>query len=142
VAGPASDGLVLSELMRLVATDTSHVTAFEQCGPGHDRLGLLVTRHARRERFRAGGVLLLMAGRANLVRSLPLNGVRRLDVLMTALARPGLRRRILMGPMAVEALAGVVDLHGWRERLASAVAVQAITRPMRVQLLMLRELLQ
>ena len=142
VAGPASDGLVFAELMRLVAPDASHVAACEQCGRGHDRLRLLVTWHARRQRFGPRGVLLLMAGRANLVRSLTLDGVGRLDILMTALARPGLRRSVLMGSVAVEALAGVVDLHGWRERLPSAVAVQAISWRVLVQLPMLGKVLQ
>jgi hypothetical protein len=53
-----------------------------------------------------------------------------------------LRRRVLVGTVTVQALARVVNLYGRRERLAGAVAVQAVTRLVRVQLLMLREVLQ
>lgn len=142
VAGPASNGLVLTESMGLVTTDAGHVTTVEQRGRRYDRLRLLMTRHARGQRLRAGGVLLLVAGRANLVRRLARDGVRRLDVLVAVLARTRLRRRIFVRPMTIEALAGVVDLHGRRERLARAVTVQAVTRLMRMQLLVLSEALQ
>lgn len=142
VAGPASDGLVAGELMRLVTSDAGNVTAFEQRGRGHDRLTLLVTRNAGGQRLRAGGVLLLVAGRANLVRRLALHCVRWFDVLVTVLARPRLGRRILVRPMTIETLASVVDLHGWRQRLANAMAMKTVARLVCVQLLMFRQVLQ
>lgn len=87
VARATGDGLLFGELMRLVAADASHVTAFEQRGGWHDRLGLLVTRHARGQRLGASGVLLLVASRANLVGRLASDRVRGRDVLVTVLAR-------------------------------------------------------
>jgi hypothetical protein len=86
VTGPTSDGLFLAKLMGLVAADAGHVTGFEQRRRGHDRFALLVTGHARGQRLGASRVLLLMARRANLIRSLAPQGVGGLNVLVAVLA--------------------------------------------------------
>lgn len=142
VTTPTGDGLFLAELVRLMAADASNVPAFEQCRRRHQRFGLCVTRHARAQRLRGRGVLLLVAGRADLVGGLAVDGMRGLDVLMTAFARSRLWRRVLVRPVAVEALSGVVDLNGRREGLARAVAVSAIARLVRVRMLVFCEVFE
>jgi hypothetical protein len=142
VASPAGNRLLLAELMRLVAADASHVATFEERRRRHHGFGLLVTRSAGSERLRGCCVLLLMASRAHLIGRLTADGVRGLDVLMAVLARPRLRRRVLVWSVAVEALAAVVNLDGGREGLARAVAMSTIAGLVRVQLLVLREILE
>jgi hypothetical protein len=142
MTGAAGYRLLFAELMGLVTTDAGNVTRFEQGRRRHDGLGLRVTRHARRERLCRRGMLLLMARSAHLIRSLVGDGVSWRDVLVAVLARAGLRRRMLVRPMTVEAFAGVVNLHRRRERLAHAMAMSAVTGLVLVQLLMARAALE
>jgi hypothetical protein len=137
VAGTTPDRLLLAELMRLVATDARYVATFEQGRRWHHGLCLLVARHAGGQGLRARRVLLLMTSRANLIGRLAAQGMGGLDVLMAALARPRLGRGVLVRPVAIEALAGIVNSYGGREPLACAVAVRAIARLMRVRQLVL-----
>jgi hypothetical protein len=136
VAGATGHGFVFGELVGLMTADAGDVTPFEQSRSRYHRLRLLVTGDAGSQRLGASSVLLLVTGRTNLVRCLAADGVSGLDVLMTALARPGLRRRVLVWTMTIEALTGVVNLHRGRERLAAAVTMKAIPRLVLVQLLM------
>ncbi len=132
VAAATRDRLLLAELVRLMAADAGHVSALEQRASGDDRLGLLVAGDARGERFDAGRVLLLMARRANLVGCLAREGVGGLNVLVTRRAGSGLGRAVSVRTVTVEALAGVVNLHGRSQHLTRGVAVQAVTRLMGV----------
>lgn len=121
------DGLLFAELMRLVTANASNVPPFEQRRRGHDRLRLLVAGHARAERLDARGVLLVVTRRANLVRRLARERVRGLNVLMTLRTGARYRCAVFVRTVAVQALAGVVDLHGRGQGLARSVAVQAVT---------------
>jgi hypothetical protein len=142
VTGPAGDGLVFTELMRLVAADAGHVPPFEQRRRRDQRLGLGVTRHTAGKRFCSGGMLLLVAGRAHLIGSLAFDGVRGLHVFVAACAGPGLRCRVLVRPVAVQALPAVVNLHSGRQSLALTVAMSAVARGVVVKLLVLRQALE
>jgi hypothetical protein len=142
MATPASDRLLFPELVGLVAADARHVPAVEQGCRRHQGLAVLMARSASGERLRAGGVLLLMASRANLIGRLAVDRVRWLDVSMAVLANTRLRRRIFMGPVAIQALAAVVDSNCRRDALVRRVAVNAVARLMRVQLQVLRRALE
>lgn len=135
VAGSASDRLFLTELVRLVAADAGYVPALEKRAGRHDRLRLFMTGHASLQRVGAGTVLLFVTGRAYLVRCLPAQRVGRLHVLVALRAGPGLRSLGLVWLVAVQAFAGVVNLHGRRERLPFAVTVRAIAGVVRVRCL-------
>jgi hypothetical protein len=142
VARTASHRLFLTELVRLVAADAGHVPSLEQRAGGHDRLRLFVTRHACLQRVGAGAVLLLVTGRAHLIRCLAAQGVGRLHVLVAVCAGSGLGRRVFVWFVTVQALTGVVNLHGRRERLRFAVTVRAIAGLMRVRCLVISKPLQ
>lgn len=133
VARSASNCLFFTELVRLVATDARYVPAFEQRAGRHDRLRLFMTGHASLERVGAGTVLLFVTGRAYLVRCLPAQCVGRLHVLVALRAGPGLGSLGLVRLVAVQAFAGVVNLHRRRECLSLTVAVRAIAGLVRVR---------
>jgi hypothetical protein len=119
--------LVFGELVRAVTTHTLPMPSVEQRGRGHDRRKLSVTRYTRIERIGCRGVLLLVTRRASLNHRFTGGGVGRRHVFVAVGAGGRDGFGVFMRPVAVEALFGVVNLHGGRRALRNQVTVSAVT---------------
>jgi hypothetical protein len=114
VTRAAGDGLLLLEPMGLMTTRAFTVPVLEQGSRRHPRRLNRVTRDAGRSRFARLRVQVLMAGRARLRRGLALRDMAGFDVRVATLAGCRLRRRILMGAVAIEARFFAVSFHRGR----------------------------
>jgi hypothetical protein len=132
VARPARRGLGLAKVVRSVAAHALQVPPFEQRGRRHDWLLLGVTLCAAAQRFFGRRVLLLMAGGANRVRRLTVGGVGGRDVLVALSAGTGLRARVLVGSVTVQARLLGVYLNRGGLPLSFQMAVGAVAGLMRV----------
>ncbi len=92
-----------------------------------------MARDARRERFRSGGVLLLVAGGAGLDDRLAAGRVASHHVFVAVGARSGDWLVIFVRAVAVEAFFGIVNFYGRRRALGGQVAVRAIAGGVRVR---------
>jgi hypothetical protein len=126
VARAARGRLVFGELVRTMATHALPMAGVEQRSCCDDRRLLGVTRHARPERFRCRGVLLLVACRAGLGDGLAGRGVRCSHFFVAVVAGCRHWLGIFVRSMAVEALLRVVNLHGRRRALGGQVAMRAV----------------
>ena len=126
VARAAGGRLVFGELVRAMTTDALPMPGLEQRRWGHERRLLRVTRHTRLERFRGHGVLLLVTRGASLNDRFTRRGMRRRHVLVAFGARGRDRFGVLVRAVAVEALFGVVNLHGRRRALLNQVTMRAV----------------
>jgi hypothetical protein len=86
VAASAGRGLGFLEVVGTVAPHALEVTPLEQSCRGDERLLFRMTRDAAPERLRGRRMLLLVAGRAHLVRRLAVRSVGGGDVFMAARA--------------------------------------------------------
>jgi hypothetical protein len=132
VTAAAGRRLSLGKLVGAMTAHAFHVTAIEQRARGNDRFLFRMARRTRGQRLGSGRVLLLVTGRAHLVRRFALEGMGRSDLLMALTAGTGLRCRIFVRLVAAQALFAGVDLHGRRVVLRCEVAVRTIARLVRV----------
>ena len=132
VARAARRRIVFGELVRAMTAHALPMAGLEQRGGGHDRRLLRVTRDARSERFRSGGVLLLVTRGAGLNDRTTRGSVGRRHVLVAVGAGCRDRFCFLVRPVAVEAFFGVVNLHGWRRALSDQMTMRAVAGRVRV----------
>lgn len=126
VARPALDRVGLREVVRAVAAHALAVPALEESRLGDDGLVSRMALGTGAERVRARRVLVLVAGRADLDDGSPLGRMLGGDIGVALAAVAGFRRPVLVGAMALDALARAVHDHGRGVSLAARMAAVAV----------------
>jgi len=111
-----------------MAADAFLVPLGEQCRRRHDRLFTAMALGARAASFRRRGVLMLVAGRADLDRRFAVRSMSRRDGEVAVRAGSGLGPCCFVGCVTVDAFAAAVDGHGRSFALLNRMTARAVRR--------------